>query len=95
MNYVYETLGKHGNDVMGDYHLLSHFHCSDLANPIQPVHADDSVRDCLGVMKEHSHTGPACNQYVPGPETVLHSIKHSANGHTRKRQQQQVQSIAV
>jgi len=93
MNYVYETLGKHGNDVMGDYHLLSHFHCSDLANPIQPVHADDSIRDSLIMMK--GPTVPEDHRSAPGTEAVMHSIKHSTNGHTRKRQQQQVQSVAV
>lgn len=93
MNYVYETLGKHGNDVIGNYHLLSHFHCSDLANPIQPVHADNSIRDSLVMMKEH--TAQEDNRHVPGPETVMRSIKHSSTGHTRKRQQQQAQSSAV
>ena len=93
MNYVYETLGKHGNDVMGNYHLLSHFQHSDLAGPIQPFHADDTIRDAL-VFSEAPKVLKS-SPYMPVPsDGIIHSTKHNTNGHTRKRQQQ-LPSVAV
>lgn len=83
MNYVYETLGKHGIDAMNNYHLLSHFQNSDLARPIQPMHADDSIRDTLALVKQ-----PKVVKSSP-------SVPNSPNGHTRKRHQPQLQTVAV
>jgi hypothetical protein len=94
MNYVYETLGKHGNEVMNNYHLLSHFNEVKLADPIHPIHADDSINDTMALLKAPSVLkelhGSAC---PPVTDSVIHFTNHSSNGHARKRQQQQ--SVAV
>ncbi|KAL3775489.1 hypothetical protein HJC23_013540 [Cyclotella cryptica] len=47
MDYVYGPLGKCGNESMSRYHLLSHFHNVNLANPILPLHGDESFVDLV------------------------------------------------
>jgi hypothetical protein len=94
MNYVYETLGKHGNDVMNNYHLLSHFNDVRLSDPIHPIHADDSINDTMTLLKAPSVLRELHGSaYPPIADSVIHSTKHSSSRHARKRQQQQ--SVAV
>ena len=96
MNYVYEPFGKRGNDIMSSYHLLNHLRHADLADSIQPVHADESIQDVLSSIKGRGITFKDDNVHAQVQENNIHQTKHSANsnGHTRKRQQHS-QSVAV
>ena len=47
VDYVYGSFSKSGDEVMNEAHLLSHFNHARLANPINPHHVDDSIRDLV------------------------------------------------
>ena len=47
IDYVYDSFSKSSQDVMDEAHLLSHFTHANLANPIQPHHVDESIRDLV------------------------------------------------
>jgi len=59
IEYVFGSLGKAGNTVTSEAHLLSHFSHAALATPIVPIHADNTVRDLLvnGLKHRKTDTG--------------------------------------
>ncbi|KAL3781872.1 hypothetical protein HJC23_005412 [Cyclotella cryptica] len=87
MNYVFGSFGYHGKEAMNKYHLLSHFHQVDFANPIAPLHADDSFRDILATTGAEGLA----------PSAVIHSMypraadgplmRQNMNAHHHKRRQ--------
>ena len=60
VDYIYGSFSKGGDDVMNEAHLLNHFNHASLANPITPLHADNSVRDivspALGTIRRKNET---------------------------------------
>ena len=66
VDYIYGSFSKGGDDVMNEAHLLNHFNHSSLANPITPLHADNSVRDivspALGTARRKNHGSSGQNE---------------------------------
>jgi hypothetical protein len=72
---------------MSRYHLLSHFHQVDFANPILPVHADDSLREVVALaMAERVAPSAVVDSMLSG-QVDTPSMRQYPNGHHRKRQQ--------
>lgn len=94
MNYVYEPIGKRGNEIMSKYHLLNHFRHANLADLIQPVHADESIQDVLSLVKSQRVPFTGDNTHTQASDNEIHQTKRIANGHTQRRQQH-LQSVAV
>ncbi|KAL7474610.1 hypothetical protein ACHAW6_000577 [Cyclotella cf. meneghiniana] len=87
VNYVFGTLGNHGSEAMSRYHLLSHFHQVDLANPILPFHADNSVRELLALEMAERLAPSAVVDSMSSGQVDIPSLRQYPNGHHRKRQQ--------
>eukprot|EP00804_Cyclotella_cryptica_P005407 CCRYP_017095-RA/>CCRYP_017095-RA protein AED:0.03 eAED:0.03 QI:724/1/1/1/0.5/0.4/5/67/214 len=87
VNYVYGTLGNHGNEAMSRYHLLSHFHQVDFANPIAPFHADDSLRNIVAAATAERITPSVVVDSMYSRAADISSTTQNTNGHHRKRQQ--------
>ena len=47
VDYVYGSFSNASEEVMDEAHLLSHFNHARLANPIDPHHVDESIRDLV------------------------------------------------
>ena len=54
IKYVYGSLGKAGDVVTNEAHLLSHFNHAALSTPIVPIHADNTIRDLMSGVKKRT-----------------------------------------
>ena len=72
IDYVFGSFSTSGQDVMNEAHLLSHFNHVQIAKPIAPHHADESVRD---LMLSASYVLPNAN---------LRRKKHAASSHKQE-----------
>ena len=95
INYVFGTLGKHGMKTMENYHLLSHFNHVNLADPIKPAHADDSIRDVISGATPAFLMAPKAAPVHPFHSTAGENVHHSrspqqSSNHHHKRQQKSI-----
>ena len=92
INYVFGTLGKHGMKTMDDYHLLSHFNHVNLADPIKPAHADDSILEVVSKIASSAGRAQKLQLHHSIPPTGTgsghnsHSVHQNTNRYDPKRQ---------